>query len=74
MTKKQPGVVIFRNRPPTPEGPEGTPVSSVRFELARQRLAKLAGVEVEQVQDPDVREYLNLGEVATREYLSRATS
>lgn len=69
MTKKQPGVVIFHNTPPT-SGPDTTVTGSVRFEQARQRLAKLAGLEVEQVQDPDVREYLNRGEIATREYLA----
>jgi hypothetical protein len=42
---------------------------SVRFELHRKQLAKLAGRDAEQVSDADVVEYMARGELETRKYL-----
>jgi hypothetical protein len=51
-----------------------TPAGSRRFEIARSKLAKLAGREVEQVSDADVIEFLARGEANTREYLAGSAS
>lgn len=42
---------------------------SKRFEMARQRLGKLAGWPPEKVSDSDVVEYLVRGDVPTKQYL-----
>lgn len=46
-----------------------SPKGSRRFTEARIRLAKLAGLEPEQVSDADVVEYLARGDSETRAYL-----
>jgi hypothetical protein len=50
-----------------------TPVGTRRFEQSRARLAKLADLEVEQVSDADVIEFLARGETNTRRYLAGRT-
>lgn len=60
---------IFTNRYGDHQETAETPPGSLRFEQARQRLAKLAGREVEHVRDEDVQEFLVRGEKATRAYL-----
>jgi hypothetical protein len=47
-----------------------TAAGSTSFEMARKRLAKMAGREVEQTSDGDVFEFLARGEDATRKYLA----
>lgn len=48
-----------------------TPVGSVRFNQARQRLAKIAGWEPEDVSDADTAEFLARGEAATIKLLRK---
>ena len=73
MAKRGPGQPsIFRNK----KGGDRlqgivTPEGSRRFEMARRRLAKLAGREVEHVSDADVIEFLVRGDEATRAELAK---
>jgi hypothetical protein len=49
-------------------------IGALRFEEARQRLAKLAGWEDRAVSDGETIDYLARGEKATREFLKQKTS
>jgi hypothetical protein len=76
MTKRKDGAVrgqpaIFKNK--TGDRVQGglTPRGSIRFELARRRLAKLAGWDYEEVSDADTIEFLALGEALTKDYLAK---
>lgn len=60
---------IFPPPPGPPRRPGITAAGSIRFEQARKRLAHLAAREVEQVSDPDVIEYLSMGDANARAFL-----
>lgn len=63
---------IFRDKPLDSEHRHGGYVSRrghIKFEEARERLAKIAGRKVTSVGDGDVMEYLARGAAETREYL-----
>jgi hypothetical protein len=49
-----------------------TPIGTTRFQAARQRLAQIAGREVEHVADADVVAFLALGETQARRLLEQA--